>query len=565
MRCGKCGKENREGAKYCPICGNYLGTSEEAENCKKVNNAGSEKSDLKIADFRKRSKTKKIFLGVLIFILVIGAGSFAVIRTVKSARYKDLLADAQQYMKEGDYDKAEDSYCEAVKTLPGGTEAKEELTDFYIEKAENAVQDSNLTGAEENCGKALDLQGDNVKANLLMANIYEKQYKMSSAEKQYEKVLDLKPDSAEAYVKLMRVKATRDNYEEVEKMLKEAAGSSISGSALFQKYSQNYENYQRYKAYDEKLLDFGMSVKESGCLREGDGWEQTYGRCFFKLVDFDGNGTDEMVLAYTESQYTMDALPNYISDYVLEVWAFEDGELKKVFTGEPLISGTVDRICLAEKEGQWYLQTGISGAERETTFYKYEGNKFVPDMTTEINSATLEQKINGETVTPEAWSNIMAQYELEEYLLQGYNTRNGDSYTYVNAFDEYGRSECELGYLWQACFHSIMNAEVEGEKAGIKSGNYAYRSDEMDMCVNSYQFGQYGEEPQLYVTYYKEGEGRSSFYFTWDDEAGYIAEGDTEISYEQNEDALSIAIEGEYWDGIIRAELQRETQYDMDS
>lgn len=564
MRCGKCGNENRDGAKYCSTCGTCLNTIEKNGDIKKTYNESKGNYDLKSAKIRTKNRTKKIFFGGLILTVIVGIGSFAVVKAVKNEQYKEALADAEQYMKEKDYDRAEMSYCKAVEIFPEGTKAKEALFNLYIQNAENALHDSNLTIAEENCEKALDIQSDNEKVNLLMANIYEKQYKMSSAESQYEKILGLNPDSAEAYVKLMRIKATRDEHEEVERMLEEAIDSPVAENEFFGKYSRNYDNYMRYKTYDEKLSEFN-SAKESGSYKEGDGWEQTYGCCFFKLVDFDGNGTDEMIIAYTESQYTMDTRPNYISDYVLEVWAFENGKLEKVFTGTPLMSGTVDTVSLEKKDNQWYLQTGVSGTDRDTTFYKYEENKFVPDMTTEINSATLEMKINGETVSSETWDNTMAQYDEEEYLLQGYNTRNGDSYTYVNAFDEYSRSECELGYLWQACHHSIVNAEVEGEKAGIKSGNYAYRSDEMDVYVSSYQFGEYGEEPKIYVTYYREGKGRSSFYFTWDEKTGYVPESDVEMSYEQKDDVLSISIQGKYEDEAVSAKLQRETQYDMDS
>ncbi len=60
------------------------------------------------------------------------------------------------YLSKKDYDKLEMSCCEAVEIYPERTKAKETLLNLYIQ---NAVHDSNLTIAEENCEKAICVYG----------------------------------------------------------------------------------------------------------------------------------------------------------------------------------------------------------------------------------------------------------------------------------------------------------------------------------------------------------------------------------------------------------------------
>ena len=174
MKCEKCGSENRDEAKYCSTCGTCLNTIEKNGDIKKAYDESKGNNDLKSAKIRTRNRSKKIFFCCLILAVIVGIGSFAVVKVIKNEQYKEALADAEEYMKEKDYDRAEMSYCKAVEIFPEGTKAKEALLNLYIQNAENALHDSNFTVAEENCEKALDIQSDNEKVNLLLGNIYEK-------------------------------------------------------------------------------------------------------------------------------------------------------------------------------------------------------------------------------------------------------------------------------------------------------------------------------------------------------------------------------------------------------
>ena len=513
MKCIKCGRENKDGAKYCASCGS---------NLKKSNG--------------RKGKAIIIIVLVIGLVLVAGIAGFFYVRQMRFDEYTDA---ARAYMDELNYEGAEMAYVQALDIKPGEETVKDELIEVYIQDAEAAIGESDYERAERACQSAGELEDSNEKANLLMGDIYLSQGARGVAREQYQKELEINPYSSTAYMRLLSIEISNEEYDKADQMVSQAEETPIAQDETFLEYVSMYANYQRYAAYQEIIQELESNAR--GRTAVGITWEQSYGFCFSRLVDFDGNGTKEMIIIYTESPYTQDTVPAHISDYVIEVWDYENGEVKKVFSGKPFVSRAIDLIYIAEDGEKCYLRAGEDG-----TYYKYENGEFISDETLETNADS---------------------YTNHTYILQGDKTTyNGK--TYKSAYEEIERTEEELSYLERACYQSIINMQNrKATGAWIAYGNYSYRSEELDMYVCSYPADYAKKNPTVYVNYFRRDESHfgSGYWheFVWDDNDAYGEDDGYTLSYVQEEDAVEVVIYDDSGEETVRAELTRETQYDI--
>ena len=98
MFCRKCGAENKEESQYCSKCGALLRPV-----------SGEKK-------MQTPKKGKKGALGIVLIVLavVLIAGIFITVNKVKEKQYKSNVTSADRYLKDMDYEKAEDHYLKAV-------------------------------------------------------------------------------------------------------------------------------------------------------------------------------------------------------------------------------------------------------------------------------------------------------------------------------------------------------------------------------------------------------------------------------------------------------------------
>ncbi len=560
MKCKNCGYENTENAKYCGKCGGKLEMSAGL-----MAEVAQDKEDREKKKTKRNKKIPVILCASLLIIAGIGA-AFFVLDKVKEKQYGECVAEAERYLEEMDYESAEASFLKAIDIDPKDPEARSALTELYMKETDESVQEMDYIAAEETCLKALELEEDNPDLYLMQGDINRKLHKDSVTP--YEKALELNPDLAEAYIGIMHVKAAAQEFDEVEKMLEEIKELPVAEDDVVKKYAENFENYSRYQAYAEKLLNTDYN---SGCnannFATGTALFQSFGFCFAGLVDFDGNGTNELVICKTEAAYDSKNLPNQITDYVLEVWGYERGEVKPLFSGTPLTSGVSDRVVLAHKGDKWYICTGNTGSSMNMSYYTYENGEFLPEVTLEANIADLSRKINGEEASQEEWGEIVGQFEQEEYLLQGYEATGENTWPDNMGFWEYVRVDNEVEYLENACYRAIAESRewAEGEKPGIDYGEYVYRSDDSEVYVSSYRYNTTDAQTILSISFCNRGEYDDSYEFAWNEEKGayentYDSNGAV-LTYQQEGDKLFIELvdEGEV---LISAELQRNPQYD---
>lgn len=111
MRCKKCKTKNDSKAVYCSNCGEPL-------------------------EKRDKKKTVVIVSMIVIILIAIIGGIFLANTKIKEKEYQDKIETAQRYVEEKEYEKAEETYLEAIDIEPKKSQAYVELADVYVEQDE---------------------------------------------------------------------------------------------------------------------------------------------------------------------------------------------------------------------------------------------------------------------------------------------------------------------------------------------------------------------------------------------------------------------------------------------
>lgn len=395
--CKKCGKELREGAAFCPACGYPV----------KGKSTRTKKS---------RLRPVYIAVGIVIaIVMIVAALGFCHYRREKL--YKETVAIGDSYMKKAQYDKAEEAYQKAEKI-------KETDPMLYVK----------------------------------LGDLYLQQWSGSPAE-WYRKALELDPGLIEAYKGLARLYWEFTDKKEFRNIVEEAQGALEDESKEFFSYIEIlYEDYMRYAEYYDV---YESQSKNGGGMTYTGTYVQTYGFCFAKLIDFDGDGTEELVMVYTESEYDSPvrggATSFFVDDYVLEVWNYNGGEAKQIFHGTPKSEYGGDRIVFLADGEKNYLKVGDETGELGC--YIYQNGEF----------QRADDK-NG---------------DVKSYLLQG-NELNGQVKEY-RAWDEWRRTEKKIEYKKTAASHAIQLALRGVDEKIIETniiGNYKYESEDKSIVVD---------------------------------------------------------------------------------
>jgi len=163
---------------------------------------------------------------------------------------------AQVYIGRKEWEKAANQYQEILELEPENEKAKANLSyvqaqmgkkppipapiqeiNLLFEKGEKYIKNKDWNKAEETYGKIVKLVPGNIKANLYLGNIYFSQGKIKEAINQYEKIIKLSPafnigahnNLGLAYLELKKVNLAR---EEFQKVLKVAPGNELATRKL---------------------------------------------------------------------------------------------------------------------------------------------------------------------------------------------------------------------------------------------------------------------------------------------------------------------------------------------
>lgn len=131
MKCKKCGFDNKDGALYCSQCGSKIESSK-IENIKK----------------------NRIFMiaGIVVVVIAIALAIYFIFinQEPKKSNYDLALEDADTYIEDMDYQKAEDAYLQAIDIDPKRVEPYQKLSNLYMSQNDYPKVVEILKKADEN-------------------------------------------------------------------------------------------------------------------------------------------------------------------------------------------------------------------------------------------------------------------------------------------------------------------------------------------------------------------------------------------------------------------------------
>lgn len=138
MKCGNCGKENNDVAKFCAFCGAPLNTgSGSGQLAKNMESVEKYETAAEAGAVFKKKKGRK-WPWILCIVIILAAASVGGITVFlgkhEEKQYEGMIDSGNRYFEEMDYEKAKDSYLQAISIDPKQKEPYLRLIDIYIEQ-----------------------------------------------------------------------------------------------------------------------------------------------------------------------------------------------------------------------------------------------------------------------------------------------------------------------------------------------------------------------------------------------------------------------------------------------
>lgn len=183
------------------------------------------------------------------------------------------------------------------------------------------------------------------------------------------------------------------------------------------KEDEETDEQKAYGLFLDKIKELTDTYGACGSTEWGGSYNLATGLCVADLVDFDGDGMNELFVVYNTQvvDFNQEAcFDRQKESFKTEVWAYRDGEISKVFD-KSVVQGSNGGImwaCVYQKDSKFYLVTSDAsyadlggGAYNETVdtfFYAYDGSEFKQEASTrsdvDVSSGPADETytINGE-------------------------------------------------------------------------------------------------------------------------------------------------------------------------
>lgn len=177
------------------------------------------------------------------------------------------------------------------------------------------------------------------------------------------------------------------------------------------------DEQKAYGLFLDKIKELADTYGASGSTEWGGSYNLATGLCVADLVDFDGDGMNELLVVYNTQvvDFNQEAcFDKQKESFKTEVWVYRDGKISKVFD-KSVVQGSNGGImwaCVYQKDSKFYLVTFDTayedlgdGAYNETTdtfFHAYDGSKFKQAASThsdvDVSSGPADETytVNGE-------------------------------------------------------------------------------------------------------------------------------------------------------------------------
>jgi tetratricopeptide (TPR) repeat protein len=152
---------------------------------------------------------------------------------------KKYFKQGNDYYRQGEYDKAIESYKEAIELKPDDAAAYYNLGNAYNDLGEYAQ-------AIESYKKAIKLKPDDVAAYYNLGNAYYNRSEYAKAIESYHKAIELKPDDADAYNNLGNAYKNMGEYAQAIKLYKKAIEIKPDYVAAYSNQGNAYKNLGEY-------------------------------------------------------------------------------------------------------------------------------------------------------------------------------------------------------------------------------------------------------------------------------------------------------------------------------
>lgn len=352
MYCSKCGMPNKDTARFCKNCGEPLET--EIPVSSQPEERTVPKKTEKPAFHKKNIKWICIAVVILLIALIVAVSFMAKDKKEKKEKkaYDQYLTSADKYLEDMDYENAEDSYLKAISVDPKQEEPYLGLAELYAQKGDYKKADKILRKAEE------VIYGD--------------------------------PEEGS--------KSTKDNDSE------DGEQSKISQKR------QELETKAAAQAYYDLLMEYQETYGSATKVAIDASWKYLEGLAFAKLIDFDGDGHDELVVAYADPEKSNE----FIARYSIEVWQYKDYELEKVYSGDGYGNdGGTTTLYITCVEDQYYLIEGGADAFEYDYFWGFKDGEFQQVHSLEIDYDVYPDsnaKIDGKLVTEDEYNEDLEKW-----------------------------------------------------------------------------------------------------------------------------------------------------------
>lgn len=365
MFCVYCGADNEEGAKFCAQCGREMKSPLQEvrmENTPQVS--------------KKNTNSKKVFLiiGGIVIAAVVAIAAILISGSIKEKEYQAKVEKGFKYLEEQEYEKAEAEFLAAIEI---------EAKDIKVYKG--------LVEAYEQMERDDDV-----------ADVYETI--VTLVDEEYEKSKDLSSENEEVYLSAIECFKANDNREKV-LMLLDNLQSMTESEELSAQLDRDEELWGRYGGYLELLYEYAEKYGMNDVIYSEEMMGYLEGLAFAKLLDFDGNGTEELMVAYSFKEEGIDKA-------LIEVWDYADGELIKVFEEEPFTEivsdNTIATIYMNKIDERYHIITGYTGNQVNTVYkvWARNGEQFELNSMQEMirDGGNYYYRVDGKETNSEIWN-----------------------------------------------------------------------------------------------------------------------------------------------------------------
>lgn len=386
--------------------------SDDAQFCEKCG------APLKKVENKAVGSTKTYVMGAAIGIVVLAIVitiSWVFYGIYQEKQFKTNLENGQRYLEKMDYQKAEAYYLKAIKIDSKAIDVYQGLANTY-------------RGMEE-YDKALEIYDQGI--GVVREN-QEKSKEMSQSEKDF-------------YMDTIQFYQEQDKNEEASDLMDEI--TNMAGDKETQTALEDMKKKFMYQEYYDLLTEYREKYGEGKIETVGQYDFYLNGVCYAKLLDFNDDGQEELVLAHISDDFKSGK--SVYPQYQIEVWGIEKNIAVQLYSGKPYSSnGDRGVLKIALVDGMYYIVEGNIGSVKKCYVWGMQENTGKFEMQKKLEakySGTANYSIDDQSVTEEEYSKEISKWEANIATLELFMSKEGEQQTLSVYQDTIKFLENELG------------------------------------------------------------------------------------------------------------------------